>query len=145
MSHTLGATFHIAHGRTNAILLPHVIRYNGSVPGKLTGRPKYESYRAPERFQDIARALGLPASTPAEGVASYAAAVERLRDAVGIEPSFRALGLDEATFIGALPQQALNAYEDQCAPANPRMPMLDDMEDIMRTAYYAGPRPLPSF
>ncbi|MFB7900599.1 iron-containing alcohol dehydrogenase, partial [Streptomyces xiamenensis] len=69
MSHTLGATFHIAHGRTNAILLPHVIRYNGTVPGKLTGWPKYESYRAPERFQDIARALGLPASTPAEGVA----------------------------------------------------------------------------
>ncbi len=144
MSHTLGATFHIAHGRTNAILLPHVIRYNGTVPSKPTGWPKYESYRAPERFQDIARALGLPAATPAEGVASYAAAVERLRDAVGIEPSFRALGLDETAFIGALPQQALNAYEDQCAPANPRMPMLDDMEDIMRTAYYAGPRPVPS-
>ncbi|MFF8811399.1 bifunctional acetaldehyde-CoA/alcohol dehydrogenase [Streptomyces pactum] len=143
MSHTLGATFHIAHGRTNAILLPHVIRYNGTVPSKLTGWPKYESYRAPERFQDIARALGLPAATPAEGVASYAAAVERLRDAVGIEPSFRAVGIDEQAFIGALRQQALNAYEDQCAPANPRMPMLDDMEDIMRTAYYAGPRPLP--
>lgn len=143
MSHTLGATFHIAHGRTNAILLPHVIRYNGRVPAKLTGWPKYESYRAPERFQDVARALGLPASTPAEGVASYAAAVERLRDAVGIAPSFRALGIDETAFIGALPQQALNAYEDQCAPANPRMPMLDDMEDIMRAAYYAGPRPLP--
>ncbi|MFD6229425.1 bifunctional acetaldehyde-CoA/alcohol dehydrogenase [Streptomyces sp. NPDC060232] len=143
MSHTLGATFHIAHGRTNAILLPHVIRYNGTVPAKPTGWPKYESYRAPERFQDIARALGLPASSPAEGVASYAAAVERLRDAVGIEPSFRALGIDETAFITALPAQALNAYEDQCAPANPRMPMLDDMEDIMRAAYYAGPRPLP--
>ncbi len=143
MSHTLGATFHIAHGRTNAILLPHVIRYNGTVPAKLTGWPKYESYRAPERFQDIARALGLPASTPAEGVASYAAAVERLRDAVGIEPSFRALGIDEAAFVTALPRQALNAYEDQCAPANPRMPLLDDMEDIMRAAHYAGPRPLP--
>ncbi|MFJ7068265.1 bifunctional acetaldehyde-CoA/alcohol dehydrogenase [Streptomyces sp. NPDC101115] len=143
MSHTLGATFHVAHGRTNAILLPHVIRYNGTVPAKPTGWPKYESYRAPERFQDIARALGLPASTAAEGVASYAAAVERLRDAVGIEPSFRALGIDETAFITALPEQALNAYEDQCAPANPRMPMLDDMEEIMRAAYYAGPRPLP--
>ncbi|AVZ76729.1 bifunctional acetaldehyde-CoA/alcohol dehydrogenase [Streptomyces lunaelactis] len=144
MSHTLGATFHIAHGRTNAILLPHVIRYNGTVPSKLTGWPKYESYRAPERFQDIARALGLPAATPAEGVASYAAAVERLRDAVGIEPSFRALGIDEAAFMAALPQQALNAYEDQCAPANPRMPMLDDMEDIMRAAFYADPHLMPS-
>ncbi|MEU9558677.1 bifunctional acetaldehyde-CoA/alcohol dehydrogenase [Streptomyces fumanus] len=136
MSHTLGATFHIAHGRTNALLLPHVIRYNGTVPTKLTGWPKYESYRAPERFQDIARTLGLPAATPAEGVESLAAAVERLRDAVGIEPTFQALGVDERAFLDALPQQALNAYEDQCAPANPRMPMLDDMRKLMRTAYY---------
>ncbi|MFC9291079.1 bifunctional acetaldehyde-CoA/alcohol dehydrogenase, partial [Streptomyces sp. NPDC057052] len=128
MSHTLGATFHIAHGRTNAVLLPHVIRYNGSVPTKLTGWPKYENYRAPERFQDIARALGLPAATPAEGVESLALAVERLRETVGIEPTFRALGVDEKAFTEALPQQALNAYEDQCAPANPRMPMLDDMQ-----------------
>ncbi|MGV9894639.1 bifunctional acetaldehyde-CoA/alcohol dehydrogenase, partial [Streptomyces tendae] len=136
MSHTLGATFHIAHGRTNAVLLPHVIRYNGTVPTKLTGWPKYENYRAPERFQDIARTLGLPAATAAEGVESLAAAVERLRDAVGIEPTFQALGVDERAFLDALPQQALNAYEDQCAPANPRMPMLDDMQELMRTAYH---------
>ncbi|MES5824789.1 bifunctional acetaldehyde-CoA/alcohol dehydrogenase [Streptomyces sp. RG80] len=139
MSHTLGATFHIAHGRTNAVLLPHVIRYNGTTPTKLTGWPKYEHYRAPERFQDIARTLGLPAATPAEGVESLAAAVERLRDAVGIEPAFQALGIDEQAFLDALPQQALNAYEDQCAPANPRMPMLDDMQQLMRAAYYGRP------
>ncbi|MFI6133713.1 bifunctional acetaldehyde-CoA/alcohol dehydrogenase [Micromonospora sp. NPDC051141] len=136
MSHTLGATFHVAHGRTNAILMPHVIRYNGTTPTKLTGWPKYEHYRAPERFQDIARMLGLPAATPAEAVESYATAVERLRDAVGIEPSFQAVGVDEDAFLAALPEQALNAYEDQCAPANPRMPMLDDMQALMRAAYY---------
>ncbi|MEI5098359.1 bifunctional acetaldehyde-CoA/alcohol dehydrogenase [Streptomyces sp. PmtG] len=136
MSHTLGATFRIAHGRTNAVLLPHVIRYNGTVPAKLTGWPKYEHYRAPERFQDIARTLGLRAATPQQGVESLAHAVEQLRDAVGIEPSFQSLGVDEQGFLDALPQQALNAYEDQCAPANPRLPMLDDMQGIMRAAYY---------
>ncbi|QOV33294.1 bifunctional acetaldehyde-CoA/alcohol dehydrogenase [Streptomyces ferrugineus] len=136
MSHTLGATFHIAHGRTNAVLLPHVIRYNGTVPTKLTGWPKYENYRAPERFQDIARTLGLPADSPEQGVEALAAAVERLRDAVGIESSFQALGVDEHSFLDALPEQAMNAYEDQCAPANPRMPMLDDMQQLMRAAYY---------
>ncbi|MFC4146564.1 bifunctional acetaldehyde-CoA/alcohol dehydrogenase [Micromonospora mangrovi] len=136
MSHTLGATFHIAHGRTNAVLLPHVIRYNGTVPSKLSGWPRYESYRAPERFAEIARLLGLPAATPAEGVASLADAVERLRDAVGIEPSFGAIGVAEERFVAALPQQALNAYSDQCAPANPRMPMLDDMQQLMRAAYH---------
>lgn len=138
MAHTLGATFHVAHGRTNAILLPHVIRYNGKVPSKLTGWPKYEDYRAPERFQEIARHLGLPASTPDEGVESYAAAVEKLRDAAGIERSFQAARVDEDSFLAALPQQALYAYEDQCAPANPRMPMLDDMQALMRDAYYGN-------
>ncbi|MFI7413475.1 bifunctional acetaldehyde-CoA/alcohol dehydrogenase [Streptomyces sp. NPDC049627] len=136
MSHTLGATFRIAHGRTNAVLLPHVIRYNGTVPTKLTGWPKYENYRAPERFQDIARTLGLASATPAEAVESLARAVERLRAAVGIEPSFQTLGIDESAFLASLPQQALGAYEDQCAPANPRMPMLDDMQELMREAFY---------
>ncbi|SCG61468.1 bifunctional acetaldehyde-CoA/alcohol dehydrogenase [Micromonospora halophytica] len=138
MSHTLGATFHIAHGRTNAVLLPHVIRYNGSVPSKLSGWPKYESYRAPERFAEIAKLLDLPAATPEQGVAALADAVERLRAAVGIEPSFAAIGVDEAAFEAALPQQALNAYSDQCAPANPRMPMLDDMQQLMRAAYHGA-------
>ncbi|WP_432839537.1 bifunctional acetaldehyde-CoA/alcohol dehydrogenase [Dactylosporangium sp. CA-092794] len=135
-AHTLGATFHVAHGRTNAILLPHVIRHNGRVPSKLTAWPKYERYVAPERFAEIARMLGLPAATAEEGVESYARAVERLRDEAGIEPSFQAAGVDEQEFLRALPQQAMNAYLDQCAPANPRMPMLADLRDIMRAAYY---------
>ncbi|MER7673999.1 bifunctional acetaldehyde-CoA/alcohol dehydrogenase [Kitasatospora sp. NPDC096128] len=136
MAHTLGATFHVAHGRTNALLLPHVIRWNGSAPAKVTGWPKYQSYTAPERYQSIARTLGLPAATPEQGVESLAAAVEDLRDEAGIPRSFKEAGVDEAAFLAALPQQAMNAYEDQCAPANPRLPMLADMQQLMRQAYY---------
>ncbi|GAA1911815.1 bifunctional acetaldehyde-CoA/alcohol dehydrogenase [Streptomyces sodiiphilus] len=136
MAHTLGNTFHVAHGRTNALLLPHVIRYNGRIPTKLTGWPKYETYRAHERFQEIAKLLGLPAATPEEGVESYARAVEDLRARCGIPASFKEAGIEEKAFIDALPQQARNAYADQCAPANPRMPMLGDMQKLMRAAYY---------
>ncbi|PVU84236.1 bifunctional acetaldehyde-CoA/alcohol dehydrogenase [Cellulomonas sp. WB94] len=136
MAHVVGSTFHLVHGRTNATLLPHVIRYNGTVPTKLTSWPKYESYVAPERFQQIAAMLGLPATTPAEGVESYALAVESLRAKVGIPASFQAQGVDEQDFIGRLDEVAMGAYEDQCAPANPRMPMLADMKDIMTAAYY---------
>ncbi|WP_308102960.1 bifunctional acetaldehyde-CoA/alcohol dehydrogenase [Lentzea sp. CC55] len=138
MSHTLGATFGLAHGRTNALLLPHVIRYNGQPPSKLTGWPKYENYQAPQRFQHIARTLGLPAATPGEGVGSYAAAIERLRSAVGLPTSFADAGVPEVAFMNSLPQQALNAFDDQCAPANPRQPVLSDMEELMRSAYANG-------
>ncbi|MFE3181972.1 bifunctional acetaldehyde-CoA/alcohol dehydrogenase [Streptomyces violascens] len=136
MAHTLGNTFHVAHGRTNALLLPHVIRHNGQVSGKATPWPKAEVYRAPERFQEIAKMLGLPATTPEEGVESYARAVEELRAKCGIPASFQEEGVDEAAFIEALPVQAMNAYADQCAPANPRMPMIDDMLELMTRAYY---------
>ncbi|ATL26640.1 bifunctional acetaldehyde-CoA/alcohol dehydrogenase [Streptomyces formicae] len=138
MAHTLGNTFHVAHGRTNALLLPHVIRHNGTVSGKATPWPKAEVYRAPERFQEIARMLGLAAATPEEGVESYARAVEELRAKCGIPASFQEEGVDEAAFLAALPQQAMNAYADQCAPANPRMPMIDEMQQLMRQAYYGA-------
>ncbi|MCB7138011.1 bifunctional acetaldehyde-CoA/alcohol dehydrogenase [Cellulosimicrobium marinum] len=140
MAHTVGSTFHLVHGRTNAVLLPHVIRYNGQVPTKLTSWPKYERYVAPERFQQIARHLGLPASTPEEGVESYAKAVEELRAKVGIEATFAAQGVDETAFMSRLDELALRSFEDQCAPANPRMPVLEDMRDILAAAYRGSSR-----
>ncbi|MFI5620007.1 bifunctional acetaldehyde-CoA/alcohol dehydrogenase [Streptomyces sp. NPDC051567] len=144
MAHTLGNTFHVAHGRTNALLLPHVIRHNGTVSHKATPWPKAEVYRAPERFQEIAKLLGLPAATPAEGVESYARAVEELRAKCGIPASFAEEGVDERAFVEALPAQAMNAYADQCAPANPRMPMIDDMQQLMRQAYYGNAEGAPA-
>ncbi|MFB7890518.1 MULTISPECIES: bifunctional acetaldehyde-CoA/alcohol dehydrogenase [Cellulosimicrobium] len=140
MAHTVGSTFHLVHGRTNAVLLPHVIRYNGQVPTKLTSWPKYERYVAPERFQEIAKHLGLPASTPEEGVESYAKAVEELRAKVGIESTFAAQGVDETAFLSRLDDLALRSFEDQCAPANPRMPVLEDMRDILVAAYRGSSR-----
>ncbi|WP_448059498.1 bifunctional acetaldehyde-CoA/alcohol dehydrogenase [Cellulomonas hominis] len=136
MAHVIGSTFHLVHGRTNATLLPHVVRYNGTIPTKLTSWPKYEHYVAPERFQQIAQMLGLPASTPEEGVESYALALESLRSKVGIPASFQAQGVEEQDFLSRLDEVAMGAYEDQCAPANPRMPMRADMKDIMTAAYY---------
>ncbi|MEB0222488.1 iron-containing alcohol dehydrogenase, partial [Pseudomonas sp. AB12(2023)] len=58
MAHVTGAQMHLIHGRVNATYLPHVIRYNVKIPTMLTSWPKYETYIAPERFQQIAKHLG---------------------------------------------------------------------------------------
>lgn len=136
MAHSVGSTFGQVHGRTNAVLLPHVIRYNGMIPTKHNTWPKYERYVAPERFQEIAKHLGLAHSTPEEAVESYARAVERLRAELGMPGSFAEMGIEEVAFVPALDSLAMRAFEDQCAPANPRLPMLADMKDIMQAAYY---------
>ncbi|ABR73965.1 bifunctional acetaldehyde-CoA/alcohol dehydrogenase [Actinobacillus succinogenes] len=136
LAHKLGGYFHTPHGRTNAILMPHVIRYNGTKPTKTATWPKYNYYKADEKYQDIARLLGLPAATPAEGVKSYAKAVYDLAVRCGIKMSFKEQGLDEQAWMDARHEIALLAYEDQCSPANPRLPIVADMEDILANAYY---------
>ena len=136
MSHTIGAQFGLIHGRTNAMFLPYVIRYNGQVPSKVTGWPKADKYVAPERYQQIAKMLELPAATADEGVESYAQYCRDLATRLGVEKSFKEQGVDEQRYMSSLDALAMRAYEDQCAPANPRLPMLQDMKDIMVAAYY---------
>ncbi len=135
MAHKIGAEFHVPHGRANAILLPFTIRYNGTKPQKLSTWPKYNYYCADERYAELARILGLPASTIEEGVESYAKACGELGRKVGIKMNFKSQGLDEKEYMSSLEKLAYLAYEDQCSPANPRVPMVADMMEIMRQAY----------
>ncbi|QTJ59062.1 bifunctional acetaldehyde-CoA/alcohol dehydrogenase [Dolosigranulum pigrum] len=135
MAHKVGAFFHTVHGRTNAILLPYVVRYNGTRPAKTSTWPKYDHYKADKKFQEIAQALGLPASTPEEGVASFATAVYELGEKVGIQMNLKAQGIDKDEYLAKVDEIAYLAYEDQCSPANPRLPLVDDMKEILIDAY----------
>ncbi|OOF84867.1 bifunctional acetaldehyde-CoA/alcohol dehydrogenase [Rodentibacter ratti] len=136
LAHKIGGRFHTPHGRTNAVLMPHVIRYNGTRPEKTATWPKYNYYKADVKYQDIARMLGLPCATPEEGVKSFAQACYDLAERCGIKMSFKAQGLDEKAWMDARRDVALLAFEDQCSPANPRLPLVADMEVILTRAYY---------
>ncbi len=136
MAHKIGAEFHVPHGRANAILLPFTVRYNGTKPQKLSTWPKYNYYKADEKYAELARILGLPASTVEEGVESYAKACGELGMKCGIKMNFKSQGLDEATYLASLEKLSYLAYEDQCSPANPRVPMVEDMQQILKEAYY---------
>lgn len=136
MAHKIGGIFHTVHGRTNAILLPYVIRYNGTRPSKTSTWPKYNSYKADVKFQEIARMLGLAAATPEEAVASFADAVFNLGERVGIKMNFKDQGVDHQEWLANSEDIAYLAYEDQCSPANPRLPLVADMKEILEDAYY---------
>lgn len=135
MAHKIGGEFHVPHGRANAILLPFTIRYNGTKPEKLSTWPKYNYYHADEKYYELARILGLPASTIEEGVESYAKACGELAKSLGIKMNFKSQGLDEKTYMASLDKLAFLAYEDQCSPANPRVPMVNDVKEILKKAY----------
>ena len=135
LAHKVGAQFHCVHGYACAVLLPHVIRYNGQVPTKLSVWPKYNHYCADKKYQDIARLIGLKADTPEIAVESLATAVTNLTKEVGLDPNFGAMGIAEEDWNAELERMAVLAYEDQCSPANPRVPLVEDMKEILRKAY----------
>lgn len=136
LAHKLGAAYPISHGRANAILLPYVIEYNAKKPDKFQIWPKYETFVADEKYAEIARALGLPASTKEEGVASLIAAIRKLMKDVGLPATIAATKtVDRATFLAEAPQLAERAYEDQCTTANCKQPKVTDLQAILIKAY----------
>ncbi len=135
MAHKIGGVHHVPHGRANAILLPHVIRYNGTRPDKTSTWPKYNFYKADKQYASVAAMLGLKFNTVEEGVEAYAQAVANLGKEVGIDMNFGGQGIDEKTWMDSVHDIAMLAYEDQCSPANPRLPLVKDMEEMLIKSY----------
>ena len=136
IAHKIGAEFHLVHGRINAILLPYVIKYNSSKPSKFVSFPKYEYFIADKKYAQLAKKIGLKADTVEEGVESLIEAVKWLNDKLGIPKSFKDAGIDEKEFLDKIDMIADRAFEDQCTSANPRVPLVREIKQIMLDSYY---------
>lgn len=136
LAHKLGGEFHIPHGRANAVLLPHVIAYNAQKPTKFAAFPKYGKFVADYRYAQIARYLGFPGATEAEQIESLINEIKHLMKLMNMPLSVKACGIDEAMFFSKVPALAERAFEDQCTTANPRYPLIGELADIYKKAYY---------
>ena len=136
LAHKLGAEFHLPHGRINAILLPYVIKYNSEKPTKFVSFPKYEYFIADEKYATISRKLGLKAKTNEEGVESLINEIKKLNSDLGIPSTLKDAGVDEQEFLSKVDMLADRAFEDQCTNANPRLPLVTELKQIMLDSYY---------
>jgi acetaldehyde dehydrogenase/alcohol dehydrogenase len=136
MAHKIGAGFHVPHGLAHAVLLPYSIRYNGTKPEKPGLWPKYTYYNADLRYCELAKAIGLEVTSLEQGVEAFAQAVWQLGTDCNITMNFSSLPyLNEADWMAASEKLAYLAYEDQCSPANPRVPMVADMKEILEKSW----------
>lgn len=119
LAHPLSTVAGLHHGLTNAILLPHVMRFN--LPA------------VRERLVDIAAALGVDTRglPPDEAANAAIAAIERLNADIGIPARLRDAGV-KAEMI---PVMVPKAMEDGCHQSNPRPTTAEDMEGLYRAAF----------
>ena len=132
----MGGEYHIPHGRANAILLPYVIKYNSQKPTKFATFPKYEEFIADKKYAKAARFVGLSGNTDEESVDKLIEAIRNLMRDLNMPMSIKDCGVEEEVFMANLDKLSENAHDDQCTGANPRYPLVEEIKEIYRKAYY---------
>jgi acetaldehyde dehydrogenase/alcohol dehydrogenase len=135
LAHAFGARFGVAHGRANALMLPHVIAYNAGVPAKFMPSPYTQGYVAHKKYATVADLLGLGGGTVEEKVGKLIVATEQLLDRLEFPRSIADLGIAEEEFERAIPDLAKTAYDDPSWRSNPRMPLISELSELLRKAY----------
>ncbi|WP_235809360.1 bifunctional acetaldehyde-CoA/alcohol dehydrogenase [Liquorilactobacillus aquaticus] len=132
IAHKTGGEFGLPHGLVISIAMQHVIRFNG-VAGRVkrTPFPRYEVYRAQKDYADVARYLGLKGRTDAELVEALCDKIAGLMKAVEVVPTLSANGVTKQQFDSALDKLVDLIYNDQCTPANPRQPRLEEIRQML--------------
>ena len=139
MAHKLGAFHHLPHGVANALMLEEVLRFNSAeAPVKMGTFPQYDHPKTLSRYAEVADSLGLAGTTDEEKLESSIAAVNALKARVGIKPTIRDYGIDEADFLARLDDMTEQAFDDQCTGANPRYPLMSEIKQMYLNAYYGG-------
>ena len=135
LAHAFGARFGVSHGRANALMLPHVMVYNASVPSKFMPSPNQKGYVAHKKYATIADLLGLGGNTVDDKVKKLVAATEQLLDQLAIPRSIADLGISREEFEAAMPELAKIAFDDPSWRSNPRMPLVSELVELFWLAY----------
>ncbi|MDF3000765.1 MAG: iron-containing alcohol dehydrogenase [Bacillota bacterium] len=123
LAHAVGGVFHLPHGKTNAILLPHIVRFNE------------RDGRARKRYAYLAEILGLPCRTEEEGAASLAVAIDLLAREMKIPSSFSEAGLGKIDFDREIETLTTLSLQDNCTCTNPIQPSRDEIKQLYYAAY----------
>ena len=139
LAHKLGAFFHITHGVANAMLIPHIIRYNATQnPQKITPFPQYDHPMAQERYARIADCLNLHGEDDAQKVERLILKVEQINAELDIPKTIKDYGVAEDDFLATLDEMAEQAFDDQCTGTNPRFPLIGEIKELYKKAYYGA-------
>ena len=137
MAHKLGAFHHLPHGVANALMIDEVLRFNAAeAPAKMGTFPQYDHPHTLARYAEVADALGIAGATDREKLDGLIAAIDALKEKVGIRRTIRDYGIDEADFLNRLDEMTEQAFDDQCTGANPRYPLMREIRQMYLNAYY---------
>lgn len=137
MAHKLGAFHHLPHGVANALMIDEVLRFNAAEkPVKMGTFPQYDHPHTLARYAEVADYLGIKGKNDADKLEKLIAAIDELKERVGIKKTIRDYVPNEADFLARLDDMVEQAFDDQCTGANPRYPLMSEIRQMYLNAYY---------
>ena len=86
----------------------------------------------------MAKKVGLKVDSKEEGINSLINKIKELNEKLNIPKSFKEAGIDEQEFLAKVDVLADRAFEDQCTTANPRLPLVSELKQILIDSYYGN-------
>jgi len=128
IAHALGANFHIPHGRANALLLPHVIRFNTELDIKFCVK---NACPTADKLEGLARRLGYPANSPDIGVRNMIHKIKEFQNWLNIPTTLGEAGVKRADYEAVKEHIIESALSDKCTATNPRKIDRAAIEEIL--------------
>ncbi len=128
IAHALGANFHIPHGRANAMLLPHVLRYNTELDIKFCVK---NANATADKLEGLARRLGYPGNSPDVGVRNMIHKIKEYQKWLNIPQTLGAAGVTKEQYLAAKEHIIESALADACTATNPRAVDKKGVEEIL--------------
>lgn len=134
MAHQLGATFHIPHGRANAMLLPHIIEYNAEIDMHSKSKPVYP--QCVRKYCNMARILGVANFNEITTIRALVSYVQFMNKEMNIPLSISALGgISEGEYNEKIEFMAEAALRDACTATNPKKPTKQEVMEIYKKVW----------
>ena len=124
IAHSLGAHFHIPHGRANGMLLPYVMWYNAGLDGKV-------DERTAAKLAKIAKLVGLPAFNSKAGAQNLVNKLKQMQRELGIPLTLKDAGVDKQSYESVKAHIIKSALNDACTATNPRKLKAHDIDVIL--------------
>ena len=133
IAHAIGATFHIPHGRANAMVLPHIIEYNSEINKNSKSRPTYPA--CVRKYVNAAKLLGVSNFNEITTVRALVSYIQFLMKEMNMPLYISQCGIDKEEYMSAIEKMAESAMNDACTPTNPRVPQKAEIIAILEKMY----------
>lgn len=126
VAHIIGGKYHLAHGRINTLLMPHIIEYNAGIEG-------YDNNfsETAKRYADIAKSLGIAKGNVRSSVKALMNKIVQLQKAMNMPLSLKEMQVDLSNFDEIKAEMAEVALNDKCTATNPVQPTKEDIIKIL--------------